>query len=165
MSTRPQILIIDDDAVFRNLLVSLLRKDYMVAVAKDGKEGYEKAQEMTPSAVIIDIAMPEWDGHETLKAFREDAYLFAVPAMMLTASSSKNNVLSAIQGGANEYVIKSAFDKEEFLAKVDRLINNKKPKRKTTTAVPAPKTEAIVQGADKKMTPEAAADWLMDDWN
>ena len=164
MNDRPQILIIDDDAVFRNLLVSLLRKDYLVAVAKDGQEGYEKAQSFTPSAVVIDIAMPGWNGHETLKAFREDPYLFAVPAMILTASSEKETVLSAIQGGANEYVIKAAFDKEEFLTKIHRLVNNIKSPRKTA-AVPAPKAEALANSDQPITTKEQAADWLMEEWN
>ena len=122
MSSRPRVLVIDDDMMFRNLIVSILRKDFMVSVAKDGKEGYAKAKEHTPDIAVIDVEMPEWDGLKTLKAFRENPALKDVRVIMLTGSADKETVVKAIQGGANDYVIKSTFKKIEFLNKVIRLL-------------------------------------------
>lgn len=52
---RPRVLVIDDDPQIRNLVVAFLRREYLVAVAGDGAEGYEKALEHTPDIAIIDI--------------------------------------------------------------------------------------------------------------
>ena len=71
MSSRPRVLVIDDDPLFRGLIVSMLRKDYVVMVAKEGAEGFYKALEARPDIVIIDVRMPGWDGLTTLKQMRK----------------------------------------------------------------------------------------------
>ena len=122
MSQRARILVIDDDPMFRSLLVSLLRKDYIVAVASGGAEGFNKALEHPPDIAVIDIQMPGWDGLKTLKAFRKDAALDRVKIVILTSDASKETVLAAIQGGANDYLIKTSFSKDEFYQKLEKLM-------------------------------------------
>ena len=75
MLQRARILVIDDAPMIRNLLVTLLWKDYIVAVASGGAQGFDKALEHPPDIAVIDIQIPGWDGLKTLKAFREDAAL------------------------------------------------------------------------------------------
>lgn len=123
MLNRPRILVIDDDPMFRNLIAMLLRKDYFVAVASDGSEGFHKALGHPPTVAIIDVQMPEWDGLTTLKAFRSHPILCRTQTMMLTSDASKETVLAAIEAGANDYVIKTSFSKDEFLQKLERLLN------------------------------------------
>ena len=69
MLKRARILVIDDDPLFRSLIVSLLRKQYYVSVASNGSEGFYKALEQPPELAIIDVQMPVWDGLKTLRAF------------------------------------------------------------------------------------------------
>jgi CheY-like chemotaxis protein len=118
---RPRVLVIDDDPLFRNLIVSSLRSDYLVSVAGDGAEGFRKASEHPPDFAVIDIQMPGWDGLRTLKAFRAASELARVGTVMLTADASRETVMAAIQGGADDYVIKSTFSREAFLQKLARL--------------------------------------------
>ncbi|MCA9093354.1 MAG: response regulator [Planctomycetaceae bacterium] len=141
MERRPRILIIDDDPLFRSLVVSVLRSDFVVAVASDGEEGYYKALEHVPDLAVVDVQMPGWDGLRTLKTFRSQPSLASVPVVMLTGDASKDTVLAAIQAGANDYVIKVSFSKEEFLGKLNRLLHPataKPPVARTPGAVPAP---------------------------
>jgi DNA-binding response OmpR family regulator len=121
MQSRARVLIIDDDAMFRNLIMTHLRKDYVVSVATDGKDGYHKAKSHRPDVAIIDIQMPGWDGIQTLKAFKDNPSLKDVKTIMLTADATRETVMTAIRSGAQEYMIKSAFKKEELLAKVMKL--------------------------------------------
>ncbi len=122
MSTqRPRILIIDDDPLYRSLMTTLLRKDYLLAVAADGAEGYQKALQHPPDIAIIDIQMPGWDGLKTLDEFRKNPILKRVKIVMLTGDASKESVVAAIRGGANDYVIKTSFSREEFREKLRRL--------------------------------------------
>ena len=104
MGNHARILVIDDDPLFRSLIVSLLRKNYMVAVASDGFEGYHKALQHPPDIALVDIQMPGWDGLKTLKAFRDHPSLEDTKILMLTGDASRETVLAAIQGGANDYV-------------------------------------------------------------
>lgn len=122
MQSRSRILVIDDDPMFRSLVVSLLRKDYLVSVAADGESGFAKAREHRPDLAIIDYQMPGWNGIKTLQLFRRDRTLSSVKVMMLTSDASKETVLSAIQAGTNEYIIKTSFNKADFLAKVNKLL-------------------------------------------
>jgi len=134
MERRPRILIIDDDPLFRSLVVSVLRSDFVVAVAADGEEGYYKALEHVPDLAVVDVQMPGWDGLRTLKTFRSQPSLASVPVVMLTGDASKDTVLAAIQAGANDYVIKVSFSKEEFLGKLNRLLHP------ATAKPPVPRT-------------------------
>jgi len=117
-----RVLIIDDDPLIRQLLVTALRKDCLVAVASEGSEGFYKALEVTPDLVVIDVNMPGWDGLKTLEAFRAHPALKGVKVIMLTADASKQTVMAAIHGGAHDYVIKTTFSKADFYRKVNRLI-------------------------------------------
>ncbi|MCA9003734.1 MAG: response regulator [Planctomycetaceae bacterium] len=118
--TNARVLVIDDDPLFRNLMVSFLRREYFVSVASDGSEGFHKALEYPPDIAIVDVQMAVWDGLQTLKAFRSHPTLSQTKIIMLTSDASKETVIAAIQGGANDYIIKTSFSKSEFLEKVRR---------------------------------------------
>lgn len=122
MQGRSRILVIEDDPMFRNLVVSILRKDYLVAVAGDGKSGYEKALTHRPDLIIIDHQMPVWDGLTTLKKFHEHSIFGDTKFVMLTADASKDTVMSAIQAGTDDYIIKTTFSRDIFAAKIGRLL-------------------------------------------
>jgi DNA-binding response OmpR family regulator len=123
MLKRARILVIDDDPLFRSLIVSLLRKQYYVSVAGDGSEGFYKALEQPPELAIIDVQMPVWDGLKTLRAFRTHPALATVKTMILSGDANRDTVLAAIYDGANDYVIKSSFSKTEFLEKIVNLLS------------------------------------------
>lgn len=121
--TRASILVIDDDPLFRSLLTSMLRKEFLVTAASDGAEGYYKALESPPNLAVVDIKMPGWDGLRTLKAFRAHHLLSRIPVMMLTSDASRQTVMAALQAGANDYVIKTTLSRDDFLRKVCRQLN------------------------------------------
>ncbi|MCH9790727.1 MAG: response regulator, partial [Planctomycetes bacterium] len=135
-----RVLVIDDDPLFRNLMVSFLRREYIVSVASDGSEGFYKALEYPPDIAIVDVQMDVWDGLQTLKAFRSHPMLTQTKIIMLTSDASKETVIAAIQNGANDYIIKTSFSKTEFLEKVRKYthpeISNDVNSSETQDAVP-----------------------------
>jgi len=120
--SHPGIIVIDDNPEFSDLLRSLLHTDYQVSVAADGSEGFQKALEHPPEAAIIDIQMPGWDGLRTLKEFRHHPTLSDVPVMILTADASRGTVLAALEAGANNYMVKTDFSKDELRRKLEQLL-------------------------------------------
>lgn len=155
MTNRLRILVIDDDPMFRSVIVSLLRKNYIISVASDGESGFDKAQLHRPDLVIIDYQMPGWDGLQTLKAFRNDLRFQSVKTMMLTSDASKEVVLAAIQAGADSYIIKTTFNKNEFLAKVAQHLNPTvvRAVNVKTTATPPQQQKPVVKAFDPNQKP------------
>lgn len=94
----------------------------LVSVASGGSEGYHKALEYPPDLVVLDVQMPGWDGLRTLQEFRRRPPLTTVQVLMLTSDASRDTVLAAIHGGANDYLIKTNFSKDEFYRKLQRLL-------------------------------------------
>lgn len=116
-----RVLVIDDDPLFRTLIVTHLRKSYILSVASEGSEGYQKALQINPDIAIIDVNMAGWDGLQTLTAFRNDPKLKDVKIVMLTGDSTKQTVMNAIHSGADGYLLKSDFTKELLEKKIASL--------------------------------------------
>lgn len=129
----PQALVMDDDPLFRTLLISMLKRDYQVTGAADGSEGFYKALERPPAVAVIDIQMPVWDGVRTINAFRENATLKHVPLLVLTSDASKETVLAAIAAGADDYVIKSSLSREELLEKLQSVRDRRRQEANSRT--------------------------------
>ncbi len=123
--SRARLLIVDDDPMFRQLLTRMLRKDYLIAVANDGVEAFSKASEHLPDVAIVDVQMPNWDGIKTLRAFRTHPDLRLVPVIILTGDAKKSTVLSAIQNGAADYLIKADLRNDDLIARIQRLLTRK----------------------------------------
>ncbi len=120
---RRHILVVDDDPLFRSLMVGVLRRDFDVTVACDGADGFYRALDRKPDVTVLDLQMPGWDGLKTLRAFRAHPSLADVKVMVLTSDSSRETVLAAIHAGADDYTIKTAFSRDEFRQKLDRLFH------------------------------------------
>jgi DNA-binding response OmpR family regulator len=116
----PRVLVIDDDPTFRSLLVAALRRDYMVSVASDGEEGFEKAVEWNPDVVVLDHQMEGWDGIRTLPSFRQHFMLKKVPVIMCTADASRATVMTALNEGAADYMVKTSYVADLLRSKVVR---------------------------------------------
>lgn len=116
-----RVLVIDDDPLFRSLIAKTLGDDFVVTLASNGEEGFHLASETPPDVAVIDVQMPGWDGLKTLAEFREHRRLKSIPVMMLTSDASKGSVMTAIDAGANDYILKTSFSKEDLRARVSRL--------------------------------------------
>ena len=114
-----KILIAEDDPVSRRILeATLLKWGYEVSVALDGTEAWEKLQrEHAPSLAILDIMMPGIDGLEVCRRVRQLPTTTPPYLILLTAMSSKDEVVTGIQAGANDYLSKP-FHRDELKARV-----------------------------------------------
>ena len=108
-----KILLVDDHAVLRDGIRALLglHDDIeIVGEASEGKEAIEKAQELVPDVVVMDITMPGMDGLEAARRIRKKNP--AVKVLVLTQHDNKEYVLSAIKAGVGGYVPKRALGVE-----------------------------------------------------
>lgn len=108
MEHKGSILLVDDeDDILEFLGYNLRREGYTVHTAKDGAEALEKAKEIQPQLVILDIMMPRMDGIETCRKLRQDSTFSDMMIMFLTARSEDYKQIEGLESGADDYVNKT----------------------------------------------------------
>ena len=104
---KTRILIIEDNHDVRAFLKrELIKCDYHIEEAANGKAGLEKAFQLLPDMVISDVMMPEMDGTEVCRNLKTDIRTSHIPVILLTAKSSAENQLKGFETGADAYVTK-----------------------------------------------------------
>lgn len=125
MSSSPNVLVIDDDALVCDILKhKLTAKGYKVTTAGDGAAGLARARVSPPGLIVLDMMMPMMTGREVLQDLRADPALRDIPVIMLTARRGEGDVVDALELGAADFVSKP-FRPDELVARVSRLL----PKR------------------------------------
>ena len=114
MSTLPNILIIDDEVQIRRLLQLTLEPNYHLKFAATGKEGIIKAGSERLDLIILDLGLPDLDGLAVLKEIRGWTTL---PVIILTVRNSEDDIISCLNAGADDYLVKP-FRTGELLARV-----------------------------------------------
>lgn len=114
-----RILVAEDDPVSRRVLEGILtRWGHDVVTVSDGAEAWEKLQDAAvPSFVILDWMMPGLDGVEVCRRFRALPHGGPAYVLLLTAKGEKADIVSGLDAGADDYVIKP-FDREELRARL-----------------------------------------------
>ncbi|MGN4425587.1 response regulator transcription factor [Bacillus cereus group sp. MYBK30-1] len=120
-----KILVVDDESSIRNLIrMQLEMEGYEVLTAADGREAVERWNEQ-PDVLILDVMLPDTDGYELLRLFREKDR--DIPVLMLTAKSQMNDKLLGLQLGADDYVTKP-FNYAELILRVKNMSRRVKKK-------------------------------------
>jgi DNA-binding response OmpR family regulator len=119
---RPLVLVVDDDKDIRELVaLRLMRSSYRVVTARDGEEALEKALELRPELIVLDVNMPGPDGFETSRRLRADPRTSHVPIVFLTARTREADVETGYARGGDSYLTKP-FDPIDLVERVDALI-------------------------------------------
>jgi two-component system, OmpR family, KDP operon response regulator KdpE len=125
------ILIADDEPQIRRVMrATLSAQGYSIVEAKDGQEAVIKFRSERPDLVILDMNMPGMSGLEACREIRSGS---AVPILMLTVRSAEKDKVSALDAGADDYVVKP-FGIQELLARI-RAALRRSPNEQGETAV------------------------------
>jgi two-component system chemotaxis response regulator CheY len=114
-------LIVDDSKTIRMILARILRElGYEVCEAIDGKDALKviEAQKATVDLVLADWNMPEMNGLDLVKHLRQNPDLASTKVIMVTTETEIDHIASALEAGANEYVMKP-FTKEILKEKLE----------------------------------------------
>jgi two-component system, OmpR family, KDP operon response regulator KdpE len=115
MSNKPQILVIDDEAPIRKLLeITLETNGFQVSTASTAKEGIIIASSHPTALIILDLGLPDKEGHVVLKQLRE---WYTNPIIILSVQSGEDDIIKALDNGANDYLTKP-FRTGELLARI-----------------------------------------------
>ncbi len=125
MNEKETILVIDDELQIRRLLeITLSACGYQILLSGNGKEGLIAAATHHPALIILDLGLPDIDGHEVLKKMREWSQK---PVIVLSVRNAEEEIIKALDNGANDYLTKP-FRSGELLARVRVAIRSGNPR-------------------------------------
>jgi two-component system KDP operon response regulator KdpE len=115
LSNSATIIVIEDEAQIRRFLrTTLTAEGYQVIEAETGKQGLSEAATCKPDLIILDLGLPDMDGRDVVKGIRSWS---AVPVIILSARSQEIDKISALDAGADDYLVKP-FGIGELLARI-----------------------------------------------
>ncbi len=109
------VLVVDDEAQIRRFLrISLEANGYRVDETNNGQDAIDKAAQLRPDLIILDLGLPDMDGFEVLKRLREWT---KTPVIILSVRDENRDKISALDAGADDYLSKP-FSVEELMARI-----------------------------------------------
>jgi putative two-component system response regulator len=107
MSEKANILVVDDESFYLDLLLELLMPSYSVSVAKNGPQAIKRAHSgKPPMLILLDVMMPEMDGYEVCRRLKADPSTCDIPVVFLTGKSEVEDEIHGLKLGAVDYIAK-----------------------------------------------------------
>ena len=129
-SVGEKILVVEDEALVREMIVEALRRSgYRVLEADDGSTALRRVQEELPDLAIMDVTMPRMGGMAALEIIRQRGY--TVPVLMVSGRGDVDDRLEGLRRGADDYMVKP-FDHRELLARVEALLRRVRQGKQTS---------------------------------
>jgi two-component system, OmpR family, KDP operon response regulator KdpE len=114
--SRTHVLVVDDEpALLRTLVMNLIQRGYQVSSATNGRGALELLGALSPDLMVLDLGLPDVEGLEVIRRVR--AHNRVLPILILSARSSSQEKVAALDAGANDYVTKP-FDMNELVARL-----------------------------------------------
>ena len=137
---RPQLLLIDDDRKLSRLLTKYLQsQEFDISAAYDGADGLALARSQVWDLIILDVMLPAIDGHAVLSQLRRHCQ---TPVLMLTGRGTEDDMIAGLEGGADDYLPKTASSRE-LVTRVRALLRRASTVREGTSE----ETEDLAVGA------------------
>ena len=112
------VLVVDDNPIQLKIAISIMQAHGLaVSVANNGQEAFKAIEEEQPDLILLDIVMPGIDGFEVCSTLKRDQKYARIPIIFLTAQTNEENIMTAFQSGAADYVTKPV-NPSELLARV-----------------------------------------------
>ncbi len=105
-STRPSLLLVDDEATNLQVLKTILENEYRLFFARDGVRALQLARQHHPDLILLDVMMPNLSGFEVCRRLKQDASLAEIPVIFTTALADTLNEAEGLEAGAVDYITK-----------------------------------------------------------
>lgn len=146
-----KILVVEDEPYIRKILrVQLETSGYSVMTAENGVQALEQIKKDRPDLVLLDLMMPDMDGHEVCKRLKGCYETSNVPVIILTAKSDLGEKVRTLEYGANDYLTKP-YELDELLARVRNLLRWSKTQREANPLTGFPGNVSIEHEANRRI--------------
>ena len=117
-----QVLIVDDSPTEIHVLTTILQKQgHEVTVANNGEEGVEKAKELLPDLILMDVVMPGMNGFQATRSISKDPATAHIPVIIVTTKDQETDRVWGLRQGAKDYVTKPV-EEAELVSKIAALL-------------------------------------------
>lgn len=138
---KQQILIIEDEEDIRELVrYNLERENFTVRGAESGEAGLKAVSQKKPDLILLDLMLPGKDGLQVCRELKQNADVSDIPVIMMTAKGEESDIITGLELGAEDYVVKP-FSPKVLAARVKAVLRRK-------AAVPAPDAEDVLRVYD-----------------
>jgi CheY-like chemotaxis protein len=135
----PRLLLVEDNHHMQRIFHDKLQREgFTVTTAEDGEQGLERAREVHPDVILLDIMMPKMDGFEVLAHLREDPTLSGIPVFMLSNRSTGNDIEHAASLGARQFFAKGMSNLQDIVLQIRAACGLKKVLLFTRSVMTAP---------------------------
>ena len=122
---RPLLLVVEDNPELAAFLSGVLGRDYRIREAADGQSGLEAAFTEQPDFILTDVMMPVMDGLEMVRAIKENPNTCHIPIVVLSARSSLDDRIHALEYGIDDYITKP-FSSSYLKARIATLLDQRR---------------------------------------
>ena len=119
------ILVVEDNADLRAFLESILKQEYNILLAENGKKGLEMSRKHLPDFILTDVTMPVMDGITMIHYIKQDSNVSHIPIIILSAKASVEDQLKGFEEGVDGYITKP-FSATYLKGRIEAVINNRK---------------------------------------
>lgn len=119
--TAPLILIVDDDEISSKAVMSMLQDEYCTIGARSGREAFELLKEQTPDLILLDVHMPEMDGHTVLRRIKNNPEYADIPVIFLTSDEDEHTEVQGFDEGAIDF-LRKPFRKAVAQQRIRRIL-------------------------------------------
>lgn len=119
------ILVVEDNADLRKFLEAILRREYNIVLAENGKKGLEAARKYVPDFILTDVTMPVMDGITMIHYIKQDRNIAHIPIIILSAKASVEDRLKGYDEGIDGYITKP-FSATYLKGRIEAVINHRK---------------------------------------
>lgn len=124
-ASRPLLLIAEDNPDVSSLIIDICNLHFQVITAENGRSALAMAIEKVPDIIITDVMMPEMDGMQLCESLRSNDLTSHIPIIMLTARGDRQDKLTGLKTGADDYLTKP-FDNEELIVRLQNLLERRR---------------------------------------
>ncbi|MFD0835629.1 two-component regulator propeller domain-containing protein [Mariniflexile aquimaris] len=152
---KPTILLVEDNKPLRKFMRDLLRDNYQILEAENGKVAYKMAIKESVDLIVSDVIMPEMTGTELCVTIKEDIRTSHIPLILLTSRSSLIYRLEGLEKGADDYISKP-FNVKEFKLRIKNILNSvARLKQKLNSSDVIPSEDISISSLDDKLYKKA----------
>jgi DNA-binding response OmpR family regulator len=164
MDTKKNVLVTEDDALLRGILISKFNQSGYAAIgAEDGEIALDIIKKGGIDLIVLDMLMPKKTGLEVLEELHNDSKLSTIPVIIVSNSGQTVEIDKAKALGARDFLIKAVFDPSEVIEKAEKVLNPAAPAAQTPTAAPAasPSAKTVLVIEDDKFLRELLIEKLI----
>jgi DNA-binding response OmpR family regulator len=119
-----KILLVEDDSFLLGMYATKFEmEDFKVVMAEDGEKAVRLAAKEMPDIILLDIILPKVNGFEVLRQIKDNRMTAAIPVILLTNLSQKDEIEQGLKMGAEDYLIKAHFMPSEVVDKIKKVLN------------------------------------------